>query len=259
MEYLLLFVFGLAVGSFLNVVIYRLRFGDSPMKGRSYCPKCKKQISWYDNIPLLSFFLLGGKCRKCKKKISVEYPLIELLIGLQFVWIYWLLKANFSFFGQMEGFYSLALLIYWLLLFAGALTIAIYDFKYMLIPDEVLFFLIGLSFLRLFFSHQWQVIPIAFASSLFLLGLFLLTKGKGMGFGDVKLGFLLGLVLGWPLIVIGYITAFLTGAVVGVILIILKKKRFKEQIAFGPFLLWGMLIAKLWGWPMWNWYMSQLY
>ena len=254
----MLFLFGLAIGSFLNVVIYRLKFGDSPMKGRSYCDKCKKQIAWYDNIPLLSFLLLGGKCRYCKKKISIDYPLVEFLVGLEFVWVYWLLKVNFAFFGQVEGFYSLALLIYWLLLFSGSLAIAVYDFKYMLIPDEVLWPLIGLSFLRLFISGQWQVLPVAVGSTLFILLLWLITRGKGMGFGDVKLAFLMGLVLGWPQILVAYFLAFLTGALVGVILILKGAKKFKDKIAFGPFLLLGMILAKLWGLNIWQWYMGLL-
>lgn len=258
MEYWLLFLFGLVIGSFLNVVIYRLRFGDSPMKGRSYCPKCKKQIAWFDNIPLLSFALLGGKCRRCKEKISVEYPLVELLVGLQFVWIYWLLKVNFAFFGTWEGFYSLGLLIYWLVLFSGSLAIVVYDLKYMVIPDEVLGPLIGVAFLRLFISNQWQVLWSAVGSSLFLLSLWLITRGKGMGLGDVKLAFLMGLVLGWPLILVAYFMAFLTGAVAGVILMLLNKKKFKDKIAFGPFLLLGMMAAKLWGWSVWQWYLGWL-
>jgi len=258
MEYLVLFLFGLAIGSFLNVVIYRLRFGDSPMKGRSYCDHCKAKIIWFDNIPLLSFLLLGGKCRKCKKKIPVDYPLVEFLVGLQFVWVYWLLKVNFSFFGSWEGFYSLALLIYWLLLFSGSLAIVVYDLKYMIIPDEVLWPLMGLSFLRLFISHQWQVLWTAAGSTLFIFLIWLITKGKGMGFGDVKLAFLMGLVLGWPMIVVAYFLAFLTGAIAGVILILVNKKKFKDKIAFGPFLILGMIIAKLWGWSIWQWYWGML-
>jgi len=258
MEYLVLFVFGLAIGSFLNVVIYRLRFGDSPMKGRSYCDHCKKKISWFDNIPLLSFVLLGGKCRQCKKKIPVDYPLVEFLVGLQFVWVYWLLKVNFSFFGSWEGFYSLALLIYWLLLFAGSLTIAVYDLKYMIIPDEVLWPLVGISFLRLFISHQWQVLWSAVGSSLFIWLIWMITKGKGMGFGDVKLTFLMGLVLGWPMIIVAYFIAFLTGAITGVILMLVNKKKFKDKIAFGPFLILGMIMAKLWGLSIWQWYWRML-
>jgi prepilin signal peptidase PulO-like enzyme (type II secretory pathway) len=188
----------------------------------------------------------------------VEYPLIELLVGLEFIWVYWLLKVNFNFFGTWEGFYSLALLIYWLILFVGSLGIMVYDLKYMLIPDEVLWPLIGVAFLRLLISQQWQVLLAAVGSSLFLGLIWLITKGKGMGLGDVKLAFLLGLVLGWPLVAVAYFLAFLTGAGAGVILMLVNKKKLKDKIAFGPFLLLGMLIAKLWGWSIWQWYWGML-
>ena len=258
MDYLTLFLFGTAIGSFLSVVIYRLRIGESALKGRSRCDFCKKQIAWFDNIPLLSYVLLLGKCRWCKKKIGLDHLFLELLFGFQFVWIYWLLKVNFSFFGHLEGFYSLSLLAYWLILFSGSIAIAIYDVKHMLIPDEVLFPLIGVCFLRLFFSHQWQVLVPALLAMGFLYSIYVITKGKGMGFGDVKLAFLMGLVLGWPLIVVAFFVAFLTGAGVGVILLVLKKKKYKSRIAFGPFLIFGMLLAKLWGNQIWQWYFSFL-
>lgn len=254
----MLFLMGISVGSFLGVVLFRMRTGDSPMRGRSYCDHCKKPIGWYDNIPLLSFVLLGGKCRYCRKKISREYPVVELLTGIQFVWVYWLLKVNFAFFGQVEGFYSLALLTYWLVLFAGSLTIAVYDLKHMLIPDGVLNLLIATAFLRLFFSGNWQVVGVAVVSMLFIGLIWWVTKGKGMGDGDVKLAFLMGLVLGFPLIVVAFFVAFLTGSVAGVILILGKKSKLGSKIAFGPFLLLGMLTAKLWGYPLWQWYLDKL-
>lgn len=258
MAYLILFLFGLAIGSFLNVVIYRLRRGESAMKGRSHCDHCRVKISWFDNIPLLSFMLLHGKCRHCSRKIPMEYPLTELIVGLEFMWIYWLLTVNFKFFGSWEGFYSLALLVYWLILFSGSLAIAIYDWKYYLIADEVLWPLIGVALLRLIFSYQWQVLPVALGSAAFMGLIWLITKGKGLGGGDIKLGLFLGLVLGWPKILVAYFIAFLTGSIVGVILILVKRKRFKDKIAFGPFLLLGMLTAKLWGETIWQWYQKVL-
>ncbi len=253
-----MFLLGICLGSFLSVVLYRLRRGGSALKGRSVCDHCRKKIAWYDNIPLLSFLLLGGRCRSCKKPINPEYPLIELIIGIEFVWIYWLLKMNFNFFNWIEGWYSFALLAYWLVLFAGMIAIAIYDLKYQLIPDQILLPLTAVAFLRLFVSHQWLVLPAAFGSMAFLGLLRLFTRGKGMGWGDVKLGFLMGLVLGWPLVVTAYFLAFLTGAIAGVILIIVKHKKLKSKIAFGPFLALGLVIAKLWGWPLWQWYWQWL-
>jgi prepilin signal peptidase PulO-like enzyme (type II secretory pathway) len=258
MDYLLLFLLGISVGSFLSVVLYRLRTGDSALKGRSYCDHCHKKIAWYDNIPLLSFLFLGGKCRYCHQPIAIDYPVTEALIGIQFIWVYWLLKINYNFFNWVEGWYSLALLLYWLALFSGSIAIAIYDFKHLLIPDQILVPLVILSAGRLLVSGQWSVIPVAFASAAFLAVFYYLTRGKGMGWGDVKIGFLLGLVLGWPLVAVAYFLAFLTGAGAGVILIIAKKKGLKSKIAFGPFLLLGMIIAKLWGWALWHNYWQWL-
>lgn len=258
MDYWLLFFLGACAGSFLGVVLYRLRRGGSALKGRSVCDHCQKKIAWYDNIPLLSFILLGGRCRHCRQPINPEYPLIEFLVGVQFVWVYWLLKINFNWFNWVEGWYSFGLLIYWLILFSGSLAIAIYDFKYLLIPDQILLPLIVIAGLRLFVSHQWSVLLAASASMAFLGSLHYLTRGKGMGLGDVKLGFLLGLILGWRLTIVAYFLAFLTGAIAGVILILIKKKRFRDRIAFGPFLLWGMIVAKLWGEKIWHWYQGGL-
>ena len=254
MDYWVMFLVGACVGSFLGVVLYRLRRNRSALKGRSVCDHCRKQIAWYDNIPLLSFLLLGGKCRYCRRPINPEYPVMELLVGAQFVWVYWLLKINFNFFNWVEGWYSLALLIYWLVLFSGSIAMAIYDFKYLLIPDQVLGPLIVIAFLRLFVSGNWQVLAAAFGSMAWLWFLHLITRGKGMGWGDVKLAFLLGLVLGWPLILVAYFIAFLTGALAGVILITIRRKSLKTKIAFGPFLVLGMAAAKLWGWSIWQWY-----
>jgi len=184
--------------------------------------------------------------------------MMELLIGLQFVWVYWLLKINFNFFNTWEGFYSLALLVYWLILFSGSIAIAVYDIKYLEIPDEVWWPLLIVSSFRLLVSSNWSVIWAAFLAAGFLLCLWLVTHGKGMGFGDVKLGFLLGLVLGWPRTLVALFLAFLTGAIGGVILVLIKKSRFKSKIAFGPFLILAMLVAKIWGFNLWQWYIGLL-
>jgi prepilin signal peptidase PulO-like enzyme (type II secretory pathway) len=254
MDYLILFLLGISFGSFLSVVLYRLKTGDSAFKGRSYCDHCRHKICWYDNIPLLSFLFLGGKCRNCRQPIAIDYPVTELIIGIQFVWIYWLLKINFNFFNWVEGWYSFALLLYWLALFSGAIAIAIYDWKYFLIPDQILMPLIILAASRLLISHHYEVIVAGFGAAAFLALLYWLTKGRGMGWGDVKLGFLLGLVLGWPLVLIAYFLAFLTGATAGVILILIRRKKLKSKIAFGPFLIGGMIVAKIWGNAIWQWY-----
>lgn len=255
---LILFILGLCVGSFLNVVIYREVKGKSWFWGRSFCDKCKKKITWYDNIPLLSFLLLKGRCRHCHKKISLQYPFVELLTGLEFVWIYFLIKSNLDFFGKFEGFYSLLSLLVWFVLGSCLLAILVADLKYKIIPDTAIIFGIVISLLKLWVDYRFtgmldlSVFPSSLLAGLFFLGLNIGTKGKGMGFGDVKLAFFMGLILGFPKIVIALFTAFLTGALMGVILILLKKKKTKSKIAFGPFLVLGTIIAIFWGDVVWR-------
>lgn len=257
MVYLFLFVFGLCFGSFLNVIIFRTTHGFSFLTGRSFCPDCKKKIAWYDNIPLFSFIVLKGRCRYCKKKIAFSYPLVELLTGLEFVWVWVLIKSNIAFLGQFEGFYSLLYLLYLLFIFYVFLGIMVADFKYGLIPDKLVlpaslisgfFVLINYNFLLTDFKGYFLS---GFGAASFFAALIVLTKGKGMGWGDVKLGLLMGLFLGWPKILIAIYSAFLTGAGVAVILILLGKKRFGQTVPFGPFLTLGTLIAFLWGDQLW--------
>jgi leader peptidase (prepilin peptidase)/N-methyltransferase len=270
--YFLLFILGLAVGSFLNVVIYREIQGEKTSRskkqakkqwlpawfwGRSYCDHCKKKIAWYDNIPILSYILLGGRCRYCHQKINLQYPLVELLTAFEFIWIYWLL-SRFSFFGRLEGFYSFALVIYWLYIFSSFLVILIADFRGGIIPDWVVFPAILISVLRIFESGRWSLLIWGAAAAAFFLVLYLVTKGKGLGFGDVKLSFLLGLFLGYPQILVAVFLAFLTGAFVAVILVISGKKHFGQTVPFGPFLILGTVVAKFWGAGIWNWYMGLI-
>lgn len=273
MIYFLLFIVGLVVGSFLNVVVCReveeIKDEAKGLKkikswlpawvtGRSICDHCRAKLVWYDNIPLLSYIFLAGKCRWCQKPIAIQYPLVELLTGLEFVWLYWLL-SRFAFFGQVEGFYSLALAGYWFFILSVSLVLALVDLKTSVLPDAVLLPAIGLALLRLFFTQQWQFLLAALVTALFFLALYWLTGGKGMGFGDVKLGFFIGLVLGWwQRVLVAVFLAFLTGAIVGVIVILVKKKSLKSTIPFGPFLLFSMWLAKLFGDLIWGWYWGLL-
>ena len=224
MVYLVLFLLGLCVGSFLNVIIYRetidekvakvdkssksrkgfFRYLPDWVSGRSYCDYCHKQLKWYDNIPFLSFIFLKGKCRFCHQKIPFQYPLVELLTGVEFVWIYFLIQSNLKFFSRFEGFYSFLILIIWLILGACFLTIFIADLKYQIIPDSAVFFGVLTALFKLLIDYRYtgmidfSLLWTAFGASLFFYGLVLITKGKGMGFGDVKLAFLMGMVLGFP-------------------------------------------------------------
>lgn len=248
-NWLPVFLFGLCVGSFLNVLIYRIPRNLGFVKGRSFCPKCKKKISWYDNIPLLSFILLRGKCRLCHSPISWRYPLVELL------------TANLFVLGSVPYLSDLSSLSYlrvfdWgltLVLFSSLLVIFFIDLEHQIIPDKILLpvsalFIFRFVFFCLFTNYcLLTTIYAAFGASLFLFLIYLATKGRGMGFGDVKFAFLMGLALGFPKIIVAFYIAFLTGAISGIILIISKKAKFGQKIAFGPYLALSTFVTLLWG------------
>ncbi len=253
----LLIIYGLIAGSFLTAYTYRLPLGKSVKEGRSICDNCKKKIDWYDNIPLLSFLLLKGKCRKCGNKISVRYPLIELFSAAGFVGIYYLLAAcggtsqlssnTICSWQTTLGILSLPFL---LLVFSIVLMIFIIDLEKRIIPDELSLFGLVLVFLSLLLfnpSNLYIHLLAGFSAGVFLLLIHILTSGKGMGLGDVKLALFLGSLLGWPWTAVWLFGAFLTGAIVGSILILIKKISFGKQIAFGPFLILSLAITLIWG------------
>lgn len=242
---LLIFVLGLCVGSFLNVLIYRLPH-FLPVTGRSFCPKCQKKISWQDNIPVLSFFLLRGRCRWCHSPIGIQYPLVEFMSGTLFILVFLFLSQD------------LLSIIYYLLFISALIVIFVTDLKYQIIPDEVIFPTIALTIIFQIINHRLELIdvinPIAsgLGAGLFFLALVLLTRGRGMGVGDVKLVFLMGLLLGFPKIIVAFYLAFLTGAILGVILILLGKKRFGQKIPFAPFLVGATFVSLFWGTALWQ-------
>lgn len=237
MVYFSIFVFGLIVGSFLNVLIYRLPQNLS-LLGRSFCPNCKKKISWYDNIPLLSFILLKGKCRFCHSPISLQYPIVELLTGILFVLIFFMLPD--------QNIKYLTSISYYLFIISSLIVIFFTDLKHGIIPDKITYSAIVVSII--FLTSQYPNIPIsyflsAFGAAAFLGFLHVITRGRGMGLGDVKLAALMGLFLGFPKIVLALYAAFLTGAIVSLILILVGKKRFGQTIPFGPFLILGTILT----------------
>ncbi|MBI2053744.1 MAG: prepilin peptidase [Candidatus Staskawiczbacteria bacterium] len=261
------FLFGVSSGSFLNCVIYRLE-KKQKLAGRSYCPDCKKQLKWQDIIPVFSFLFLKGKCRYCKNKISIQYPLVEISTALIFSIIF-----NFS---RQSGIppsgtiFSFQFLLNILFLFyiAGALIIIFaYDLKHYIIPDKVLFPTIIIAVLYRIFnfsnfkfqisnlSELFSYVIAALLASGFFLAIFLFSRGRWMGFGDVKLAVLMGFILGFPDILVALFLAFFLGAIAGVMLIILKKKGLKSEIPFGPFLIAGTFLAMFWGKEIIEWYL----
>jgi len=256
LEYFLVFVLGLCIGSFLNCVVYRLETKKS-LKGRSFCPKCKKQLCWQDLIPVFSFVFLGGKCRNCKQKISLQYPLVELATGIVF-----LLLFNFEFvtilYPSVRSIIEICFLFY---VFSALIAIFIYDLKHYEIPDKILIPAIVITlFYGLFFNFYVisSHLLAAFAAFSFFFIIFWFSKGQWMGFGDAKFAILMGLLLGFPNTVVALFLAFFFGAIIGVILMIFEKKGLKSEIPFGPFLIFGVFLALIWGPKIISWYLNFL-
>lgn len=261
----LVFALGISVGSFLNVVIYRTLETDEDWKTqRSRCDHCRKPIAWYDNIPLLSFIALRGCCRWCKKPIAISHFAMELLTGALFVWWFW---AGNAFFQLVGAPYSILQPAFWLLVGLLTVVIIIADTKYMIIPDwsVAMLAVITLSYrLILVYAGVMQtgdfvnMIAAALVVTLLFWLIWATTGGKGLGFGDVKLVPVLTMIVGWPQIVVALMMAVVSGAVVGSFLLIFKKAKRMQPIAFGPFLLFGTYFSLLWGARIWHWYWTVL-
>ena len=292
----IVFAFGLAVGSFLNAVIYRLAVhqglypnsydrrnrGINPFQGRSFCPSCGHQLAWYDLVPLVSYLLLRGRCRYCGQRISLQYPFVELATGLLFVLIFAKLGLAVENLAQLSFPQAISLfrLIY-LWAIAGLLVaIFVYDLKHFIIPDRFVYPAIAIAAaFRVFEALDqttWEVVAqfwflairapthligalaAAFLAFGFFFALHTLSRGKWMGFGDVKLALFMGLFLGFPNILVALACAFVLGALVGIVLILAKKKTMRSQVPFGPFLVLGTFVALFWGGALVDFYLSLL-
>jgi prepilin signal peptidase PulO-like enzyme (type II secretory pathway) len=231
------FIFGAAMGSFINVLVDRLIKGESLM-GRSHCDHCKKTLEWYDLFPILSYLFIGGKCRRCHVKLSLEHPLVEITTGLLYVGT-WIVAPLGS------------LILYWGIV-SCAWIIILSDLRFKLISDYMQLSL----FLFIFFqkiverASMFSLLGDAFAGIMVSLPIgliFVVTNERAMGLGDVILAAIIGFFLGIPKGLLALYISFLVGAVVGVILLIQRKKGMKSAVPFGPFLIIGMLIAGVWG------------
>jgi leader peptidase (prepilin peptidase)/N-methyltransferase len=225
------FALGLSFGSFFNVFADRYPKGLS-LLGRSHCDSCEHQLSAMDLIPVFSYFFLGGKCRYCRKPFSIEYSVVELTLGIIFLTFF----LKFSVLDLN--------LILFLALTALLFLIALIDFKYTFIPDELLIITLILALLKNGSSLSQFILPAFVATGAFYL-LHSLSKGRAMGFGDVKFVFVMGLILPAFWYALGLYIAFLTGGLISGILVLTKVKKLKSVIAFGPFLSVGFLIS-LW-------------
>lgn len=246
--YVFAFIFGLIIGSFLNVLVDRIPRNESIIKTRSHCEHCRRTLSWWDLIPLFSYLYLHGRCRYCHKHISFFYPVVEVLTGFLFMFTTYMVVPDIMSLQTLSP-YSILVLLYYLFLFSCLITIVFTDFKYRIIPFYIVLAAAAATFLHIlvlpnFLTHIFSALGV-FG---FFLFLFLITRGRGLGFGDVVFAFLMGLILGFPKIIVGLYIAFLTGAVISVILVWIGKKKLRGgSIPFGPFLVSGTIISIFWG------------
>lgn len=249
MEILFAVVAGLSIGSFLNVLIDRLPRGEDIVIKPSHCDYCKKPLRWFELVPLLSFLVQGGRCRRCRKRLSWQYPLIEGLTAIGFSAI------------VLLGFESIPELILRCIVVSSGIVIFMIDWKHQLIPDVMLGIMllstIGLG-IPLSWSDRLTHLISGAVCSAFFFALWFGTRGRGIGFGDVKLGFVMGVMLGYPGTIIACYIAFLTGAFWGVILMITHKAGLKSRIAFGPFLILGIVVTYVFGTTIWAWWLSMV-
>jgi prepilin signal peptidase PulO-like enzyme (type II secretory pathway) len=282
---ILLFVFGVAVGSFLNVVSLRYRddkflLSQGVIGGRSRCPHCKTALGWFELIPLLSFLLQRGRCRSCGAKISFQYPLVEFLSGLIFVFVPSRLVSQ----GLVISSAShLLLSTFWVLVFLTLLLISLIDLRLGIIPDEANVFLLFLGFLIILFTPpyfasgqgsffgpyspffgSWGSIWPRHILAALLMGAFFgfliyFTRGRGMGVGDLKLGIPLGFIFGWPDIVLIICASFIIGSLAGLYVIAFKNKSLKSSLPFGPFLAAAAAITFFFGYELINLYFRTFY
>lgn len=290
---------GLMLGSFIKVLADR-SINNKSFLGRSYCPSCKHKLSYYDLFPILSYLSTQGKCRYCHKKISLEYPQIEILTGLLVGLLFFLHlpplnslnTLNLSSLLDPSFILPLSDLIFKTFIIIVLVTVLLTDLKTGLIPDRItypsvviaLIYLIAMTVLKIYFIYQsllvsplgkyllppdsdyfyrhallaatplWTGILAVILIIIFFGGLIILTRGRGMGGGDLKLGVFLGLVFGLPNLVAVLFIAFLTGSIVGLVLLLIKRKQFGQTIPFGPFLSLGGLLVLFWGDQIINWY-----
>lgn len=261
---LIMFVLGAAVGSFLNVVVYRSVLDEDWVSGRSRCDNCHKQLRWFENIPVVSYLVQWGRARCCKQRLSLAHPTVEIMTGLLFVWWYW---GGALFFRLTTAPFQTLQPLFWLAVGILLLLIVVADILYMIIPDiavgllmaGTIVYRLGLTAMGIMKMQDllWSVFGMVLAVS-FFVGLWMITKGKGLGLGDVKLIAPLALLVGWPHIWLVIFLSFTIGAVVGVGLLMSRKAGFKSAVPFGPFLVLGAVITLVFGDPILHWYLQLL-
>ncbi len=264
------FILGAGIGSFLWVIVLRFDKKEQFVCGRSKCPVCGHILKWQENVPLLSFIFLRGHCSACHKKISLLYPLTELMAGLLFMLaLYLTFHEPVTMANHLAFYYFITLLLYYFITFSFLLLIFLFDYQYLLIPDKIsLPAIIAVAFFQLVltaflnFSPNFLIpnflflIFSAIIISSFFAAQYFFSRGRWVGGGDIRLGFLIGLILGWPKALAALGLAYLLGLCYALPVLILKKKNLKSQIPFGVFLTTATLITMAAGEQIINWYLS---
>lgn len=242
--YIIIFLYGIVIGSFLNVCIYRIPIQENIAKVRSHCMQCGHQLKWYELVPLFSYLLQGGKCRSCKSKISVQYPLIEGINGILYVLIFMINGINVD-------------SLLYCLLTSTLLVLSVIDFRTYEIPIGINYFIFALGVIRTVVHYtNWPNHVIGFfVVSVVLYIIIIATKGRGFGGGDMKMMAVCGLFLGWKEIIL----AFLLGCIIGSVVHIIRMRVSKcdHVLALGPYLSIGVFISMLWGAQWIAWYFGQ--
>lgn len=242
--YIIIFLYGIVIGSFLNVCIYRIPKKENIVKIRSHCMQCDRDLRWYELVPLFSYLLQGGKCRGCKTKISIQYPLVEAANGVFYVLIFIINGMNVD------------SLLYCLLV-SALLVLSVIDFRTYEIPFgiNVYIFVLGIARTILHYEEWTNHVTGFFAVSVVLYIIIIVTKGRGIGGGDMKLMATCGLFLGWKEIIL----AFLLGCIIGSVCHIIRMRISKcdHVLAMGPYLSIGVMISMLWGNSLISWYFGQ--
>lgn len=241
--FIYLIILGLLFGSFFNVVGLRIPENISIVKPRSSCPNCHHQLTALELIPVLSFLIQKGKCKNCHTKISPIYPIFELITGILFAFSFY----HFGFITE---------LIVSLTLISMLIIIIVSDIKYMIIPDRVLLFFAPIFIIERIFIplDPWWNPILGAAIGFGLLLLIAIVSRGGMGGGDIKLFAILGLVLGWNLVLLAFFMSTLFGAVFGIIGLLLKRVQRGKPMPFGPYIALGTIVTYFWGESLLNWY-----
>lgn len=287
MIWILLCIFGLIIGSFLNVVVLRYQEGEPLLGyriigGRSKCMACQVGLKWYELVPLLSFLVQGAKCRHCKHSLNWQYPIVEFVTALLTMSVPYLLYTTHggaAAFAAGTGAWFFVLCALWMIASYTLVVLSAIDLRLRIIPDQcnLLLAIIGAILVALkiagvipniHFSGAYAevfgaahstwlsaAIGVAFALALFG-GTVFFTRGRGMGMGDLKLALPIGLILGWPDVLISTISAFVIGSIIGLLMIAGKRATMKAAVPFGPFIVIGFYVALFYGESLLRWYFS---